>query len=75
MDVIARQGAVDDRHAHLCADLADDLANSQANLASQQLEPVLRSPDVIAAMVECRLTFSRDVASPDLRIHFYQSSA
>ncbi len=45
MDVIARQRAVDDRHAHFRAQLPDDLAHSEADLAMQHFVPVLRCPD------------------------------
>ena len=56
VDVIAGQGAVDDRHARLCADLLDDLPDPQADVAMEHLEAVLRSPHEMIAMMECRVT-------------------
>jgi hypothetical protein len=47
---------MDDGHAHLVAHLPDDLAHPQANLTVQDLEPVLRRPDEMVAMMECRVT-------------------
>ena len=43
VDVIVRQSAVDDRHAHLLADLPDDLPHPEPHRATQYLEPILRA--------------------------------
>ncbi len=56
MDVVARQGAIDDRHAHLVADLTDDLAHPEPHFAMEHFEPILRRPDQMVAMVKCRVT-------------------
>ena len=56
MDVIARQGAVNDGHAHLGADLPDDLAHPQTDLAMQHLEAILGRPDDMVAMMKSRVT-------------------
>ena len=55
VDVIARQRAVDDRHAHFSADLLDNLADSEPDLAVEHLEPVLGRPDDMVAMMKCRV--------------------
>lgn len=55
MDVIARQGAVDDRHTHLGAHLPDDLAHPEPHLALEHLEPVLRRPDDVIAVMKSRV--------------------
>ena len=55
VDVIARQRAVDDRHAHFSADLLDNLADSGPDLAVEHLEPVLGRPDDMVAMMKCRV--------------------
>ena len=55
VDVIARQRAGDDRHAHFSADLLDNLANSGPDLAVEHLEPVLGRPDDMGAMMKCRV--------------------
>ena len=55
VDVIAGQCAVDDRHAHLAADLTDDLADPDPDLAVEHLEPVLGRPDDMVAMMKCRV--------------------
>lgn len=57
--MIARQRAVDDRHAHLSADLADDLTHPQADLAVQHFVAVLGRPDDMVAMVKFRVTAGR----------------
>ena len=56
VDVILRQGAVDDRHAHLLAHLPDDLAHPQADIANQHLVAILRRPDDVVAMMKSRVT-------------------
>ena len=56
MDVIARQRPIDDRHAHLGADLPDDLAHSDPDLAMQHLVAVLGCPDDMVAMMKSRVT-------------------
>ena len=56
MDVIARQGAVDDGHAHFVADLLDDLAHPEADITDEHLVPILRSPDDMVAMMKSRVT-------------------
>ncbi len=56
MDMVARQHTVDDRHAHLRTDLPDDLANPQAHLTVQHLEPIFRRPDEMITMMKCRVT-------------------
>jgi hypothetical protein len=50
-DMIARQGAADDRRAHLVADLPDDLPHLEPNLALKHLVPIFRRPDEILAMM------------------------
>ena len=50
MDVVTRQDTVDDRHVHLGAHLADDLANPQADLPAQHFIPIFRCPDEMVAM-------------------------
>src|SRR5262245_21531972 len=42
VDMVARQGAVDNGDAHLSTDLPNDLAHPEPHLAVQHLEPVLR---------------------------------
>lgn len=56
VDVVPRQCAVDDGHAHLVADLPDDLADPQAHITDQHFVPILRRPDEMVAMVECCVT-------------------
>ena len=58
--------SVDDGHAHLGADLPNDLAHPQANLALEYLEPILRRPDQMVSIVECRVTAGR-MAGPNHR--------
>src|ERR1019366_4557592 len=60
MDVIARQGTVDDGHTHLSADLPDDLAHSDPDLAMQHFEPILRCPDDMVTMMKSRVTTLTD---------------
>jgi len=55
MHMIRRQDALDDGHAELGADLADDLADAQAQLACQNLEAILGDPDDVVAMIENRV--------------------
>lgn len=55
MHVILRQCAVDDRYAHLGANLANDLAHPQALIADQHVVSILRRPDEMVAMMECRV--------------------
>ena len=59
MDVVARQRAIDDRHAHLGTDLPDDLSDPQAHFAPQHLEPIFRRPDEMIAMMEGGVTTGR----------------
>src|SRR3546814_13065415 len=56
MDVVARQHTIDDGHPQLVANLLDDLAHPQADLAMQHLEPIFRRPDDMVAMVKSRVT-------------------
>lgn len=56
VDMIARQSAVDDGHSHFVADLPNDLADPEPDIADQHLVPVLRCPDEMVAMMECRVT-------------------
>src|SRR3546814_2937301 len=56
MDVVARQHTIDDGHPQLVANLLDDLAHPQADLAMQHLEPIFRRPDDIVATVKSRVT-------------------
>src|SRR3546814_7808703 len=51
MDVVARQHTIDDGHPQLVANLLDDLAHPQADLAMQHLEPIFRRPADMVAMV------------------------
>lgn len=59
MHAIARQGTVDDRHAHLGADLPDDLAHPETDFTVKHLEPILGCPDEMVAMMKCRMTTGR----------------
>src|SRR5690606_8166448 len=59
VNVVARQGTVDDGHAHFSANLLDDLTHSEADLAMQHLEPVLRRPDEMVAMMKSRVATGR----------------
>ncbi len=52
MHMIRRQDALDDGHAELGADLADDLADTQAHFACQNLEAILGDPDDVVAMIK-----------------------
>ena len=54
MHVVARQRPAEDRHAQLGADLPNDIADPDANIAPKHLVAVLRNPhDVIAMMENC----------------------
>src|SRR5665213_4571844 len=59
MHMVARKGTVDDGHAHLGADLPNDLAHPEANFPLEHLEPVLGRPDEMVAMMKCRVTAGR----------------
>jgi len=50
MNVVAREHPVNDGHAHLGADLPDDLAHPQAHFAVKHLEPIFRRPDQMVAV-------------------------
>ena len=52
VDVILRQRPADDRHPHFAADLTDNLAHPQPDLAVEHLEPIFRRPDNMIAMVK-----------------------
>lgn len=59
VDMVARQGAVDDGHAQLRANLPDDVPHSDPHLALQCLVAVLGSPDDMVTMMENRVTAGR----------------
>ena len=59
MDVIARQSAIDDRHTHFGADLPDNLTHPQPHFAMEHLEPVLRRPNEVIAMMKGRVATGR----------------
>ena len=59
VDMIARQRPADDGHAHLGADLPDDVAHPRADLAVKHLVTVLGRPDDVIAMVKKRVTAGR----------------
>jgi len=50
--VITLQSTIDDGHAHLIADLLDDLAHTEPYLTVQDLIPILRRPDEMIAMMK-----------------------
>ena len=52
MHMIRRQDALDDGHSEFGADLTDDVANAQAQIACQNLEAILGDPDDVIAMIE-----------------------
>lgn len=52
VNVIARQHAIDDGHAHFVPHLPDDLAHPEADLAMEHLEPIFGRPDDVVAMVK-----------------------
>lgn len=56
VDVIARQHALDDLHAHFTADLPDDVPHPLAQLALQHLVAILGDPDDVIAVVKNRVT-------------------
>src|SRR5579871_3807542 len=56
MDVIARQGTVDDRHAHLGAHLSNDLAYPETDIADEHFVPVLGCPNDMVTMMKSRVT-------------------
>lgn len=71
--MIFRQSTVDDRHAHLGADLPDDLSDPEAHIADQHLVPILGRPNEMIAMMECRVTtgqirHSLSVAEASIRL-------
>ena len=53
VDVIARQRAVDDRHAYLAAYLLAVVADPDPDLAMEHIEPVLERPGEMVAMMRC----------------------
>jgi hypothetical protein len=55
VDMIARQYAMNDRHAHFGTNLSNDLQDPQAHLAMQHFEPIFRRPDPMVAMMKCRV--------------------
>ena len=44
-EVIVRQDALLDPHAHFTAGLADDFTQAHPHIAVQNLEPILRNPN------------------------------
>ncbi len=53
MHVIARKSSIDDGHAQLIADLLDDLAHTEPDVAVQHLVAILRRPNEMIAMMKC----------------------
>jgi hypothetical protein len=57
MDMVARQGTVDDLHPHFCADLPDDFTDPQADIAVQNFVPIFGRPDdMITVVIKCVTT-------------------
>ena len=56
MDMVPRQRPADDGHAHLGADLPDDVPHPRADLAMKHLVAILRCPDDMIAMMKKRVT-------------------
>ncbi len=55
MDMVARQHALDDRHAQFGAGLADDIPDAPPQIAFEDLVSVFRRPDDVIPMVEYRV--------------------
>ena len=56
VDVITRQRSADDGHAHLGANLPDDVAHPRADFAVKHLVTILGCPDDVIAVVKKRVT-------------------
>ena len=54
MQMISRKNAIDDRHAHLAANLADDLPYPDAHVTEEHLVSILERPhDVVPVVKKC----------------------